>query len=77
MDFGVRDSDRIDHRDASSIRIFLMMKSRRAQFAMSGERMRPRVLRWAPRPMLFDKLGSFWRGAENGTRGTCAPQKIA
>jgi hypothetical protein len=24
MDFGVRDSDRIDHRDASSIRIFLM-----------------------------------------------------
>ncbi|PYK58330.1 MAG: hypothetical protein DME43_11865 [Verrucomicrobia bacterium] len=27
MDFGVRDSDRIDHRDASSIRIFLMTTS--------------------------------------------------
>ena len=74
MDFGIRDRDCIDHRDAISVRIFSLMKDRRAQAAVSGERTRPRVLRWAARPTLFDKLGSFRRGAENDTRGARAPQ---
>ena len=35
----------------------------------SGQRTRPRVLRWAPRPTLVDEPGGLRRGAENGTRG--------
>src|SRR5437870_2535924 len=42
----------------------------------SGERTRPRVPRWAPRPTFFDKPGSFRRGAENGTRAACAPRTL-
>jgi len=40
VDVGVRDGDRINHRDARGIRIFFVMKDRRARAAMSGERAR-------------------------------------
>src|SRR5205823_9499897 len=77
MDFGIRDRDCINHRDASGLRIFSLMKDRRARADMSGERTRPRVPFSAPRRKLPGLSRSVGRGAQRSTRGACAPRKTA
>jgi hypothetical protein len=57
----------------ASARIPLPVPKSRSDQGDSGERTRPREQRCALRATLLPAEKSFRRGAENGTRGACAP----